>query len=134
MYSKQAASGARWIFGCAAVTGILLTGVPAAAKDHNVTIAIHVSTEGLDLSQPADVRTLYTRLKNAAWVACTRGNRADLVPVDDFKGCYEEGLGGAIRSANSPMLTQIYLATHTPQKAAARGIDAPAQIAGVTPR
>jgi UrcA family protein len=132
MYTKLAA--ARSILGCAAVAGILFAGNAVAAKDHNVTVAIHVSTEGLNLSQTADARTFYTRLENAAWVACTRGNRVDLVPVDDLKGCYERALGGAVHSANAPMLTQIYLATHTLQEAAARGIDVPAQIAGVTPR
>jgi UrcA family protein len=134
MYTKLAAEGARSILGCAAVAGILLAGNAAAAKDHNVTVAIHVSTEGLDLGQPADARTFYTRLEKAAWVACTRGNRAGLVPVDDLKGCYEKALGSAIRSAKAPTLTQIYLATHTIQEAAARGIDVPTQIAGVTPR
>jgi UrcA family protein len=134
MYTKLAAAGARSILGCASVAGILLAGNAAAAKDHNVTVAIHVSTEGLDLGQPADARTFYSRLKNAALVACTRGNRVNLVPVDDLKGCYEKALGGAIRSAKAPTLTQIYLATHTLQEAAARGIDVPAQIAGVTAR
>jgi len=134
MYTKLAGAGARSILGCAAVAGILFAGNAAAANDHNVTVAIHVSHAGLDLSQPADARTFYTRLENAAWVACTRGNRADLVPVDDLKGCYEKAFAGAIRSAKAPRLTQIYLATHTVQEAAARGIDLPAQIAGVTPR
>src|SRR5262249_44826481 len=106
----------------------------AAAKDHNVTVAIHVSTEGLDLGQPADARTFYMRIKNAAWVACTRGDRADLLPVDDLKACYEKALAGAIRSAKVATLTQIYLATHTLQEAVAHRIDVPAQIAGVTPR
>jgi UrcA family protein len=134
MYTKLAAAGARSILGCAAVAGILLAGNAAAAKDLNVTVAIHVSTKGLNLGQLADARTFYSRLKNAAWVACTRGNRVNLVPVDDLNGCYEKALGGAIRSAKAPTLTQIYLATHTLQEAAARGIDVPAQIAGVTPR
>ena len=134
MHTRTAVISARSVLGAAAVACTLLAGNAAAAKDHNVTVAIHVSTEGLDLSQPADARTFYTRLENASWVACTRGNRVNLVPVDDVKGCYEEALGGAIRSAKAPTLTQIYLATHTLQEAAARGIDVPAQIAGVTPR
>jgi UrcA family protein len=134
MYTELAISGARSILGVAAVAGMLFAGNASAAKDHNVTVAIHVSTEGLVLSQPADARTFYTRLENAAWVACTRGNRVNLVPVDDVKGCYEKALGGAIRSAKAPMLTQIYLATHSLQETAARGIDVPAQIAGLTPR
>jgi UrcA family protein len=134
MFTKLAAARARSILGYAAVAGILFASNAAAAKDHNVTVAIHVSTEGLDLGQPADARTFYTRLEKAAWVACTRGNRVDLVPVDDLKGCYEKALGGAIRSAKAPTLTQIYLATHTLQEAAARGIDMPTQIAAVPRR
>jgi UrcA family protein len=128
MYPKTVVMNTRSLVGAAAVACALFAG-NVAAKDHQVTIAIHVSTQGLDLSQPADARTFYTRLEHAAWVACTRGNRVDLVPSDDPKGCYEKALGGAIRSASVPMLTQIYLANHTLQEAVARGIPVPAQIA-----
>jgi UrcA family protein len=107
----------------ATATCILGTGA-VAAKDHNVTIAIRVSSQGLDLTRPTDAHTLYTRVENAAWVVCTRGTRADLVPVQDPKSCYEIALAGAVRSAKAPLLTQIYLATHTPQQARAQGIEA----------
>lgn len=130
MYTKLAIARVRSILGVAVVAGILFATNSAAAKGHNVTVVLHVSTKGLDLSKPTDARTFYARLENAAWVACTRGNRVDLLPVDNLKRCYERALGGAIRSANAPTLTQIYLASHTLQEAAARGIDVPAQIAG----
>jgi UrcA family protein len=133
METKLAAAIARSILCGAAIAGMQFAGT-AAAEDHNVTVAIHVSTEGLDLSQTADAQTLYTRLKNAAWVACTRGNRAGLVPVDDVKGCYERALGGAIHSAKAPTLTQVYLVTHTTQEAAVYGINVATQIAGIPPR
>ena len=129
MQTKLAVSGARFVLGVAAVAGTLLAITPAVAENHNVTVALHVSTKGLDLSQPADARTFYTRLENAAWVACTRGNRVDLLPVDDLKACYDSALGGAIRSAKAPTLIQIYLETHTLQQAAAQGIEVPAQLA-----
>ena len=119
---------ARVLLGTATVVSMLFAG-SVAAKDYTVTVALHVSAQGLDLTQPADARTLYTRLKNAAYVACTNGNRVDLVPVDNFKGCYEKALADAIRSVKAPVLTQIYLATHTLQEAAARGIEVPAQLA-----
>jgi len=90
---------------------------------------IHVSTQGLDLSHPADTQTVYTHLKRAAWVACTTGNRVGLVPSDNPGGCSEKALAGAIRSASVPTLTQIYLANHTLQEAVAFGILVPAQIA-----
>src|ERR1700758_3766122 len=98
--------------GAAAIACTLFAG-NVAAQEHKVIVAIHVSTQGLDLSQPADARTFYTRLKQAAWVVCTRGNRVDLVPSDNPGRCAEDALAGAIRSASVPTLTQIYLASHT---------------------
>jgi UrcA family protein len=100
------------------------------AQEHKVTVAIHVSTQGLDLSQPADAQIFYTRLKKAAWVACTHANRVDLVPSDNPGACAEKALAGAIRSASVPTLSQIYLANHTIQEAVAGGILVPALIAG----
>jgi UrcA family protein len=126
MYTKAAVMSARSILGAAAVVCALFAG-NVAAKDHGVTVAIHVSTQGLDLSQPAGAHEFYTRLQHAARVACTHGNRVDLTPAPE--GCYEKALGDAIRSANVPLLTQVYLETHTLREAAARGINVPAQMA-----
>jgi UrcA family protein len=114
---------------CAAAVACAFWASTAVAGDHNVTVAIRVSAKGLDLSRSADAQTLYTRIENAAWVACTRGDRVDLVPVDNTSGCYQRALGGAIRSANSPLLTQIYLVSHTLREAAALGIEVPAELA-----
>jgi|SRR5580700_6377938 UrcA family protein len=125
MYCKTVVISA--VLGAAAMACPLLAG-DAAAKDYKVTVAIHVSTQRLDLSQPADAQTFYMRLKNAAWVACRDGNRVDLVPSDHPQACFEKALGGAIRSASVPMLTQVYLAEHTLQQAAALGILVPAQL------
>ena len=128
MFAKAAVTIARSLVGAATVLCPLFAG-SVAAKDHNVTVAIHVSTQGLDLRQPADARKLYTRLQHAAWVLCAYPDRVNLVPEDDLPGCREKALGGAIRSANTPMLTRIYLETHTLQAAAAHGIEVPAQVA-----
>jgi UrcA family protein len=128
MYTRTAVVSVGWVVGAAAVACTLFVG-SVAAKDHGVTIAIHVSTQGLDLGQPAGAHELYTRLQRAARVACTHGNRVDLAPALDPEGCYERALGDAIRSANLPLLTQVYLVTHTLGEAAARGITVPAQIA-----
>jgi UrcA family protein len=101
----------------------------AFAAEHVVSVSVQVSGQGLDLSKPEDAKTLYIRLQNAAWVVCTRGTRVDLKPSDDPKGCYENALGDAVRSVKAPMVTQVYLATHTLQEAAAHGIQRPAQVA-----
>jgi UrcA family protein len=128
MNTKRASMSARAVLGAAAVAGTLFAGC-VAAKDQEFTVAYKVSTQGLDLSQPVGARALYTRLKHAAEVVCTHGMRVDLAPLTDPKGCYEGALADAIRSVNLPLLTQLYLETHTLREAAARGIDASAKVA-----
>jgi UrcA family protein len=119
----------RLLIGAAVLACAVLSGT-AAAKEPTVTVALRVSSAGLDLSQPADAHTFYMRLENAAWVACTRGDRVDLVPTDDLKGCYEKALGSAVRSTGVALVTQVYLSTHTYSQAAAHGIAIPSQVAG----
>jgi UrcA family protein len=128
MYTKTVLVSARSLIGAATVACTLFAG-SVVAKDHNITIALQVSSQGLDLNRPGDAQTFYTRLDHAAWVVCTHGNRVDLVPSDDPKGCHEKALGGAVRAAKVPMVTQIYLTYHTLQQAAAHGIDVPTQFA-----
>lgn len=128
MHIRLAVISIRTLLGGAAVACALSAG-NVAAKNQNVTVAVHVSTQGLDLSRPADARTFYTRLQNAARKVCTRASPVDLAPVDDLKGCTEEALAGAIRSAKIPTLTQIYLETHTPLEAARHGIELHTQVA-----
>ena len=114
-------TGARALLGAAAIACTLFAG-SVAASDQNVTIAMDVSSKGLDLNQPDDAQTFYTRIENAARVVCTHGNRVDLTPLTYPKGCYEKALGDAIRAANMPSLTQIYLTSHTLREAATYGI------------
>jgi UrcA family protein len=108
---------------CAVLAG------PVQANDHEITVKISVSTAGLDLNQPADAREVYARIKHAADIVCTHGMRVDLVPVQQYVGCYEKALGNAVRSVNQPQLSMVYLATHTPDQAAAYGIEIPARMA-----
>ncbi len=126
MYLKTAVMSARPVLG--AVVACALFAGNVAAKDHDVTVAVTVSTRGLHPSQPAGARELYSRLKHAAQIVCTHGMRVDLEPAKDPDGCYEKALGNAIRFAKLPLLTQVYLETHTPRQAAACGIDVPVQL------
>lgn len=106
-----------------------LASAPVAAADRAGTVEIHVSSQGLDLRQPADVKTLYTRIRNAAFVACTRSDRVGLEPVADQRAGEDNALSTAVRGAKMALLTQVYLAAHTPSEAAAHGIGAGAQLA-----
>lgn len=113
----------------AALACVLFASGAVAAAEHTVTVAIQLSTRGLDLTKPADAQSLYQRIQHAADVVCTHGNRVGLVPVEYELGCYEKALSDAIASVNSPLLTRIYLDTHTLRQAAAHGIQVPAQLA-----
>jgi len=130
MYTKSGTMrmSARAILVAAAVACALSAG-NVAAKEHTVTVSVQISERGLDLSKPADAQRFYTRLQNAAWLVCTRGTRADLLPSDDPIRCVQKALGDAVRASNKPLVTQIYLATHTLQEAAAHGIELPATVA-----
>jgi len=126
MYTKIAFISAWPVLGAAIVACTLFAGNVAA---NEVTVAIQVSTQGLDVSQPSGAQKLYWRLQHAAKVVCTHGMRVDLAPSPDPQGCYEKALGNAIRAANLKLLTQVYLETHTLRQAAAHRIDVPVQVA-----
>ena len=128
MYAKSAVRTVRTVLGATTVVCALFAG-SVAAKDKMVTDSIRISPQGLDLTQPADAQTFYTRLDNAAWTVCTRADRVGLVPVENKFKCYQRALGEAVHASNKPLVTRIYLATHTLQEAAAHGIDVPAQVA-----
>jgi UrcA family protein len=127
MYTKTVVNA--WsVIGGAIVACTLFAG-DAVAQGHEVTVAHHVSTHGLDLSTSAGARELYRRLKNAAWIVCNRPDRVDLEPTLAPVACSEKALGDAVRSAHMPLLVQAYLETHSLGQAAAHGIDVPVQLA-----
>jgi UrcA family protein len=127
MYSKTAFMNSRLIIGATAVAAALFAGSVSAKEP--VSVAYQVTTQGLDVSQSAGARELYQRLQHAATIVCTHGMRVDLASVPDPQGCYEKALADAVRSAKLPLLTQVYLVTHTRQEAAARGIDMSQRVA-----
>jgi UrcA family protein len=104
------------LLGVAACTALL---VSVQAKAYDVTVGVPVSTTGLDLSQQSGAIELYRRLRKAAHVACGDTDRVDLQPLrgHEFVVCFEKALGDAVRAANQPLLTTIYLKTHTPLEA-----------------
>ncbi len=120
---------AKFIVGIAASAACAVLSAPVQAKSHEVTVNIAVSITGLDLSQPVAARKLFARLQFAADRACTSANIVGLEPVASYHACYEKALGDAVRSVNQPQLRMAYLATHTPEQAAAYGIEIPARIA-----
>jgi UrcA family protein len=115
--------------GIAAVAVGALLCAPIQAKEHEVTVTVPVATAGLDTRDPATVRELYRRLRLAAQIACSHGNRVDLKPLPSFAGCFEQALGNAVHSIAWPQLNAVYLETHLLHDAATYGIDVPVQMA-----
>jgi UrcA family protein len=128
MHTKIAVQRSRCVLGIVALACVLLTGT-AVADEQKVVVRIPVSAKGLHLNDPAGARELYQRLNYAAYVACTRANRAGLAPSPDPRGCTEKALAAAVLSAHQPLLTQAYLAKHTVREALANGFELPAQMA-----
>jgi len=128
MYAKRAFISDWPGFGATIIVCAFIAG-SVAAKDQDFTVAYQVTSQGLDLTKPAGTHEFYSRLKHAAEIVCTHGMRVDLVPPSDPQGCYEKALGNAIRSANLPRLTEVYLETHSLGDAATHGIDVLAMMA-----
>jgi UrcA family protein len=128
MDTKTAFTSTWTVLGAAIAACTLFAGA-AAAKDPETTVAYQVNTQGLDLSQPSGAHELYSRLEHAARVVCTHGMRVDLAPPQNPRACYEDALGQAVRFVKRPLVTQIYLQTHTLREAAERGIDVSVQLA-----
>jgi UrcA family protein len=128
MYSKTAFTSAWPVLGAAVIACAFFAG-SVAAEDQEFTVAYRVTTQGLEVNQPAGAHALYLRLQHAAQVVCTHGMRVGLKPVADEGACYEKALANSIISANLRLLTQAYLQTHTLREAAAHGIDVPVQVA-----
>lgn len=106
---------------CAALAGSVQAG--------EVLVRIPVETAGLDLSQPAAARQVYSLIQKAARIACTSGNRVGLAPPESFIGCYERALGAAVGSAHRLQISIVYLESHTPRDAATYSIDVPVRMA-----
>jgi UrcA family protein len=128
MYTKSAVKSVWSVLGTPVVACTLFAGSVSAAN-HEFIVAIKVSTKGVDVSQLAGAQKFYQRLQYAALEVCKPDVRVALEPVADPKACTEKALGDAIRAANQPLLTQIYLETHTLREAAARGIEVSGQVA-----
>ena len=128
MYTKNALSRTIPAIGTV-VLACSMFGSSAGAKDAEFPVDFHVSARGLDLNLPGEAQELYGRLQHAAQIVCTHGMRVDLVPTADPKACYEQALAKAVRSVNAPLVTQVYLASHTIEQATARGIELPVRIA-----
>ena len=68
---------------------------------------VTVSYRDLNLTQPADVQTLYQRLKNAAAAVCGQVSAAELSRHAAYTRCYQTALESAVVEVRSPELLAL---------------------------
>jgi len=93
------------------LTSLLGIGAAMAAADAQAADAqsVTVSYKDLDLSRPADVRTLYKRIENAAASACLDApTNMDLARHLAWKRCYSAAVDSAVMQVRSPELLALY--------------------------
>jgi UrcA family protein len=93
------------------LTSLLGFGAAMAAADATASNSrdVTVSYKDLDLARPADVRTLYKRIENAAASACLEAPpTADLARHLAWEHCYSAAIDSAVMQVRSPELLALY--------------------------
>jgi UrcA family protein len=80
---------------------------PAPASAANGS-ELAVSYQDLNLSNTADVRVLYRRLKHAATNVCGDVPQQELARHQAFERCYRDALSRAVMQVNLPQLQAMY--------------------------
>ena len=93
------------------LTSLLGFGAAMAAADADASTSrdVVVSYKDLDLSRPADVRTLYKRIENAAASACVGAPpTVELARYRAWDRCYGAAMDSAVLQVRSPELLALY--------------------------
>jgi UrcA family protein len=114
------------LVGRAAAVAAIVLSVSAAAGNQTMHVSEKVSTVGVNVNTPEGARKLYVRLKAASRRVCGDTRVGLEVPQ---ASCSDDALGNAIRSANLPQLTMVYLRWHSVQTAQQHGIRIPLLVA-----
>lgn len=98
-------------------TATLATGLTvdhaSAASEYEEPRNVVVRYSDLNLSQPQDASTLYSRIQRAAREACENGEAASLARLQQFHRCVDQAVTNAVAAISSQRLTEIHEAqTH----------------------
>jgi UrcA family protein len=91
-----------------AVAFTLAGGLAMAATPFDPEPAEIVRLHDLNLSKPADVAKLYSRISRAARSVCNAANPNPLPHMSYLLRCYREAMDRAISQINSPELAVLY--------------------------
>ena len=88
----------------ASVIAAAAVAVGAHAQDEQTA---SVSTRGVDFNNPSDVKALYSRIRTAADVVCTRQGPADMAARKYEQACMADAVRNAVDSIDQPPLTEV---------------------------
>jgi UrcA family protein len=89
--------------------GLAVNQAFAAPSDEAKSVVVHFAD--LDLAQPQDARTLYSRIQRAAKVACDDVESVDLARFARYHNCIQQAVTNAVSTLNVRRVTEIHEAS-----------------------
>lgn len=84
----------------------------ASAPSAKDPLSKQVSYDDLDITRPAGVAVLYTRIKAAADVVCSQYTGVPVRRMQMRNACMEQAIANAVTAVNEPKLTAYHEARH----------------------
>lgn len=75
----------------------------------NDTVAVKVTSAGLDLHSSSGAHSMLMRLEVAAEQACGVEAEFDALRAAKFTQCYNHSLSSAVRALSQPLVTHLYV-------------------------
>jgi UrcA family protein len=85
----------------------LMVSSAALADEARDPTEVHVSIQGVDFANRADVAKLYDRLQRAANAACDSDIDTLRAKAED-RACAAKALDGVVQSINQPLLAELH--------------------------
>jgi UrcA family protein len=92
----------------ATVAAGLAVNQASAATFDEAAKSVVVRFSDLDLAQPQDARTLYSRIHKAAEVACGDVESVDLARFARYHNCIQQAVTNAVATLNVQRVTEIH--------------------------
>lgn len=96
------------LIGIATLAAGLAVNQASADESDEAPRSVVVRYSDLNLSQPQDAGRLYSRIRNAARVACGDIPSADLARFGQFHNCVERAVTNAVAAVGARQVTAIY--------------------------
>ena len=90
--------------------GLAVNQASAAPSDDDAVKSVVVRFSDLNLTQPQDAQTLYSRIQRAAREACGDAESVDLARFARYHNCVDQAVTNAVATVNVRQVTEIHMA------------------------